>query len=646
LFNGSKSNASDLEFGVIPKEDLALKDYAPDPGAPAFVLENHGTYYLEYNSGFEIVEKRHVRIKILKPTGYHHGDVEIYYPGKLEKFKASTYNLVNGEILETELDKDEIFDELNDVYYNVRRFSFPKVKKGSVLEYTYITRYENISTMPTWYFQEMIPVRESRLKVEFPEQFTYRIVVEGTEKVLSDQVMAQAHFLGKYSTYRIHTMVAKEVPAFELESFMDSYKNYFTKADIQLVRVEFQGYSTNQFLTSYEKINEKLLEDSDFGGMLKSSYSTRKIVKDITRGINDPEKKMIAIHGYVRDNLHWNEKKKVFGSKKFNALLFDKIGNAADINLFMVQLFRDAGLDAQPVVLSTFDNGRLNKVYANPRQLNYTIAMVKIGDEQHLLDGTNKLSPWNRLPKRCLNGEGWIVKEGTGKWIPLKNNEEGKTKLLAHLKLAGNGKIDGQITVLYHGLSADDERKILDYYGFEKYSNRMQDIYGEWVINEHSFENVDSLDKHLVEKWNMSLTGETIITGNYMYINPVVIMKDEINYFYQEERKHPVNFGYPRTEYFLMNLQIPTTLEIEELPESAIIKLPDNKGEYTFRISGKGNIIQVLSQLEINEPFFKVDDYKYLHDMYNHIIEKQSEMIVLKKKRDKVETDTKISTIN
>lgn len=645
-FAGSEAKASEIEFGVIPREDLAQTDYAPDPGAPAFILEKHGTYYLEHNSGFEIVEKMHIRIKILKPTGYDHGNVSIYYPEKLEKFKASTFNLVNGEIVETELDKDEIFDEMNDVFYNVRRFSFPKIKKGSVLEYTYTTRHKNPSVMPTWFFQAMIPLRESTLRVEYPEQFQYRIIVEGTQNVLRKHQIGKAHFLGKYSNFHVYTLVAKDVPSFEEEAYMDSPINYITRADVQLVSVEFLNYSTSQFLTTYDKINKKLIEDGDFGGVLKSSFNMKKIVDETTSGLNEPRQKMMAIHDHVRDNLFWNGKKKVYASKKFNALLFDKTGNNADINLFMVQLLRDAGLDAHPVVLSTFNHGKLNKFYANPRQLNYTIAMVKIDDQKYLLDGTEKYAPWNHLPKRCLNGEGWVVKEGKGYWVPLTNGEEEKIKLIAQLQLSNDGTIEGKLTNLYQGLSADSQREILAYIGFDKYHEVIQDIYGEWIIKDYSLENQDSIKEQLVERIEMTLFGEAINTGDKIYLSPVMLLKEEFNYFYDEDRKFPVNFGCPIAETFLMTLQVPPAYEIEELPESAIIKLPDDKGEYTFRVSDNNNTIQVLSKLKINKPFFKVDEYKYLQQMYNHVIEKQSEMIVLKKKPGKEEQNKKVSSIN
>jgi hypothetical protein len=60
----------------------------------------------------------------------------------------------------------------------------------------------------------------------------------------------------------------------------------------------------------------------------------------------------------------------------------------AEINLMLTAMLRYAGLDANPVLTSTRDNGIA--VFPTRTAYNYVIASVKIADKQYLLDATSK----------------------------------------------------------------------------------------------------------------------------------------------------------------------------------------------------------------------------------------------------------------
>ncbi len=59
--------------------------------------------------------------------------------------------------------------------------------------------------------------------------------------------------------------------------------------------------------------------------------------------------------------------------------------------------------------------------------------------------------------------------------------------------------------------------------------------------------------------------------------------------------------------------------------------MSDNIGEYSFLINQEGNKIQVLEEFKINYPIIAVNYYPDLKEVYNKLIEKKSEKIVLEK---------------
>ena len=70
-------------------------------------------------------------------------------------------------------------------------------------------------------------------------------------------------------------------------------------------------------------------------------------------------------------------------------------------------MLRKAGLKANPLVLSTTDNGTLNYVFPSITQLNYLITLVEIDGKNYLMDAAHEYSNINTLPEYCLNYRGF-----------------------------------------------------------------------------------------------------------------------------------------------------------------------------------------------------------------------------------------------
>ena len=96
------------------------------------------------------------------------------------KVTAATYYLDSkGKIVREKVDNDQVFDEDIDNRINRKRFTFPNVKEGYVVEY----KYEMVSTKSyriiDWDFQHFIPVKHSQFDVAYPKYFTYLSKYQG-----------------------------------------------------------------------------------------------------------------------------------------------------------------------------------------------------------------------------------------------------------------------------------------------------------------------------------------------------------------------------------------------------------------------------------------------------------------------------------
>ena len=104
----------------------------------------------------------------------------------------------------------------------------------------------------------------------------------------------------------------------------------------------------------------------------------------------------------------------------------NKTGGASDINHILINLLRDAGIQADPVALSTRENGQLIPSFPSISKLNYIITRVTINGKQILLDATDPELTAGMLPVRCAPMDRvslWMQRNGP--WVDLATFRRG-----------------------------------------------------------------------------------------------------------------------------------------------------------------------------------------------------------------------------
>ncbi len=72
---------------------------------------------------------------------------------------------------------------------------------------------------------------------------------------------------------------------------------------------------------------------------------------------------------------------------------------------------------------------------------------------------------------------------------------------------------------------------------------------------------------------------------------------------------------------------------VDELPKSKVLTLPANSAKFTYSVNQAGNLLSIVCNFQINQSIFSQLDYPNLREFYNQVVAKQSEQVVLKKKR-------------
>jgi hypothetical protein len=611
-----------MKFGEIPLEDLAMTSYAKDSSAAAVILADFGK--VSPTGPFSMLYERHVRIKILKTEGTRWADEAVQLPvsgtnGENKfQFKASTFNRENGKIVETELPKESMFREKVTRGFELQKFTFQNVKVGSILEYSYQIASPGL---PSWQFQKTIPTRVSEFWAITPSALTYKNFSHGYIAAVTYEVKESAAETSYHWIYR-------DVPAFRPEPFMSSEEDYIGKLEFYLTQVS--GGYTIDLMGTWEKVNELLFKSEYLGGQISGNSFLKSITKELVQGKSDPMEQVSTIYNYVK-NKYTLERRYAVGSRNLKEAFEKGIGSASDINLALASMLNKADYKVNAVLISTRDNGLVRKQVPMPYQFNYVICAVQVGDRILLLDATEKHLPLGFLPERCLNGDGFILDKEQYAWIPTDFFPLSKTVTSGEIKLDGNGSIAGTITLTRDGYDALDFRKLFTEKGDDEYTKGFLHKMG-WEADQHEVQNIDDLSKSTKEIYSIRVDNAASEAADILYINPILIERIAENPFTADERKYPISYSKPFESIYMSRIILPEDYTVEEIPAPLVIKLHDNSARYTYSVTQNKNVLSVLSHFKIAKTLYIQNEYFQLKELYSHVVAKQAEQIVLKRK--------------
>lgn len=631
-----------LKLGNISMDDLKMTKFDKDTSAAAVILYDGGRSRFDVNTIGELVINydRHLVIKILKKGGYDWANISVplyqkntYTREAISNLKANTYNLVDGKIVPTKLTGESVFDEKNTYNWITQKLTMPNVKVGSVIELSYRIQSKFIYNLREWQFQYPIPVVWSEYTTQIPNKLNFTKMMQGYNALhLHETKPVDLNTaLVSLAPHTETKWVMKDVPAIREEPFISSINNYYSKIEFQINEVVIPGFIYETFNNTWEKITSMLFSNSHFGDHINRTSFTKETVLQLLKGNSDPEQKMLIIYKYVQGNLKYNHIEQMTTKTPVKKTLETKTGNSADINLLLIAMLREAGLTANPVILSTRNHGFVNpNMQANISKFNYVIAQVQINDKEYLLDGTEPFASPNLLPLRCVNGEGRLLTPEGSRWISLAPASKSGEMLYSQLTIGNNNSIKGKIQLSSTGYAALSHRNNIVNKGEDKFIEDFRQKNSDLNFSNFKLQNSYLPQEALKMDLEIENPGQAQ-KADIIYLNPFQNQAERSNPFKLENRIYPIDFATPIEQTYIFNYTIPDGFKIDEQPKNAIVTLPDNAGKFVYTINHSGNTISCISKTNINRAVFLVNEYALLKEFFNQMAAKHSEQIVLKK---------------
>lgn len=639
------------KLGNPTGDEYGMTVYAPDSLAPAVILSKKG--YARYNydesSGFYIQYEYETRVKILNKNGTKYADIEIPYYSKggvkndeeVSGISATAYNLENGKVVKTKMKSDLIFSEkITDKLMHVK-FSVPSVKEGTIIEYKYKVTSNRLFELRNWYVQTDIPIIYSEYDISIPEYFDFSLELKGSNKITNVRNLETATF--SYKNGGLHTQnitcratnlkfFCHAMPAMKTDKYIWCKDDHISFVSFQLSGITFPGQLPKSFTKSWEDIDKYLLEDKLFGDNLSIGNPYKSEMQEINlENCGTIEDKVISIYAFLRNRIKWDGTYDL-GSKNIKKDIKNGSGSNATINFILLSMFKDAGIEAFPVVLSRKSWGVLPVTHPSLTGLNtFVIGFEGTGGRIKYIDGSNNNGFINVLAPVLLVEKARIInKKQSNKWVDLSNLFNSNKHITISADISGEGNIKGSCETEYRGqYSFDYKSKFLnkndslDYVGNLEKSNDIK-------ILSFSYEGVDNYSPVCTEKFEFEKN--TDINGDLIYINPMIFIDLEKNPFIQEYRALPVEMQYPQNVVMEVYLNIPEGYVIEEIPNPHVIQEEKLGAACSYSITSAGTGLNLKYKFSMKHMTIPETRYKKLRNFYEEAANINNQILVLRKK--------------
>ncbi|RAK65743.1 hypothetical protein DLM85_13550 [Hymenobacter edaphi] len=656
-----------VKFGQVTAADFDASALKGAAGAPAVVLCDYGVTRIEgAHDGFRVAFERVTRVLIQTKAGYSQAEVQVplyRFEGQedeLLNLRGATYNLVNGRVEKQKMAGSAVFREQTGPDQMSRKFTLPGVREGSIVEYAYTVKSWRLFKLHPWQFQHPdVPVAWSEYRTIVPGFYVYKEMPRGyLPYALRTQAVVPYSTIYHVShqddrgntadvapTQRLVTdaissrWVMRDVPAFRPEAYMTTPRDYLAALEFELHQTAFDPARPKAVTSTWEKITDELLKEEAFGGLLErrdlaGEFSNASPLTPAATALRtshpDPTARAAAALALVRGALRYDGEEWLYARTPQLRQLVDKqLGNAAEVNLLLVHTLRDAGLAANPVLLSTRGHGRVQQEIPVLSQFNYVVAHVALPAGQDLLlDATDPLAPAGTLPERCLNGYGRLIAPA-GRWLPLTPAQRYSCFTNARLTLTPQGEVQGSVRVEYGGYAGLSARARLAAQGEQKFLAEWQQQRPDWQLTRRAVQRAADPAAPLLLDVDLRLPGAGAAQPLYLPLMRLLATND--NPFQPETRLYPVDLGMPHEYATTVLLTLPAGYRPEALPGRLLLELPGGAGRFAFDTSLQGQVLQLTSRLQLTRARYAPGEYAALRELVTRAVAKHQEPLVLRR---------------
>jgi len=627
---GQISNAEQYKWGKVSNEEWQFKGTPIDTNANAVVLSDVAE--LDFAYGAPTVFRRHRRIKILKQAGVQEANIQIPYYSKsfsesVNYIKAQTLNM-DPETKKVEVfpvDENDIFTiDLSDTW-SAKRFAFPGVKVGSIIEYSYVVESKHFIQLKEWNFQCNLPTIHSEFTAKIDQGYDVKVVYRGFQ------------LPAKYEKAKTSHWELDNLKPIKDEPFYSNSEDY-----AETIRLQLVGYLVGdptggsqyiKVIDGWEAIAERFREGDYYATYVKDREFAKSILNLVVDSSDNALLKAQKIFYYVQKNYTWNKRYDADPNLSAKEMSDKKVGTTSDINMMLISLLRNSGLDASPILISTKDHGPITKAFPLLSQFNQLIASVTVDGNTYFLDAANDSYPFGILPLSDLATAGFKIDQKSFVWIDIPIAEKYRTDSYIKIDLSDTLASTMYSRTQYDGYAAVTMRRSLKKANNDEMFVRklIRSDGFDWTLDSLSIQNRNDIQKPIVFTCYFHRNDSNLVAKDRIFLNSVSRSSFEHNPFTAPTRILPIDLNYPFEENMVVVYKLPKGFVVKDKPERSDYTLPNGKGSAHFMASTSGVFLNTKFSFTITNALFSPNEYPTLQQFFNFISQEQDRVYVFEK---------------
>jgi hypothetical protein len=613
----------------VTPEELHMKSEPKAPAAAAIYL-----YRQVDRNDDDPVDVVYERIKVLTEEGRKYGNIEIPYIKYRESIRGIQARTIqpDGKVLDfdgTIYDKEVM--KSRDVKIQVRALTLPDVQAGSIIEYRYHHLYPaGYVFNSSWVLSADLFTRYAKFSLKPYENYTLRTSWPvglppgtGQPKEQGGRIRLETH----------------DVPAFEVEEYMPpadvmKYRVNFIYDDVKSAQTDFSLYWKVFGKRAYSNVHS----------FVNGHRALAKAVAQIVQPADSPETKLRKIYAHVqalRNLSYEREKSEQEEQREKLAEISDAddvvkygYGNNLELTWLFLGLAREAGLEADALLLARRDRTFFNPAMMNSRELTSSAVAVKLDGRDLYMDPGVPNTPFGMLPWFETAVTGLRVDQDGGKWVvtPMGAPDASRVVRKAVLKLTTTGSLEGKVVATYTGQEAavrrlaerdedeTDRRKFLE-------SDLAGDVPVGTDVKLTNTPDWDGADSPLVAEYDFSVPGWAAVAARRMLLTVGLFGAGEKHVFEHNARVQPLYFRFPYQHTEEISIELPAGWRTSSLPGPRTSDFKDAR--YTATFQAMQGSLQLKREITMNLVLLSAKNYPAIRNFYQSVRAGDEDQIVV-----------------
>ena len=636
------------QFQQPSDEELKMTADPKAPGAAAVYLN-----YEEIDNDAMGIRSYSARIKVLAEKGKELATVDIPYLRTLHKtfdLKGRTIHSDGTVVPLTARAEDLMAAKIGEEQVDRVVFTLPSVEVGSILEYSYTLQDSSFYyAPPEWEIQKKYFVHNSHYQLTYPnldnapgpeprDSFGHMLALKNWSRLPAGPEIKRA--------FRQADLRLTDVPPIPDEDWMPPVETFIYRVQFYFGPLTMDHSMTELTPREYWRDDVKAWSD-EVNGFAERSKAIKSAVAGLVAPADSDLDKAKKIYDAVQalDNTDFSREKskserkalKVKEVKNADDTWAQKSGSREDIAMLYLAMLRAAGLSAYAAKVVDRDRNVFNPQYISLDQFDSTLVYLTAGDQQILLDPSEKMCPFGTVSWRHSDAGG-IAQSAQGASIattPTQQYKDNVTLRSGDVTLDAQGGVTGTLNLVMTGQAAlywrqqalqNDDAEVK-----KQFDEQIAKAVPEGVeAHVDHFLGMTDPYANLMAVVNVKGTLGTV-TGKRMIISGFLFgSRGSLPFVNEEKRQEPVDMHYAERITDEITLHLPDGMTVEGAPQENKVSWPGHALFAAKAAAGPGQIT-MSDTLARAFSMLKPEEYQDLRGFYQKVAAADQQQIVLTK---------------